>query len=74
MRCNIETINCLNMITKTYNRITDVPVDELERMMAEYGRRKAKTVRTSRNYLRSIGMVIKTDGTVITSKTAVIKP
>ena len=55
------------MITKPRNRITDVPVDELQRMMGEYGRQKSKTVRSSRKYLRSIGMVIKTDGTVITS-------
>lgn len=61
------------MITKTYNRITDVPVDELQRMMVEYGRQKSKTVRSSRKYLRSIGMVIKSDGTVVTSHATVIK-
>lgn len=55
------------MITKPRNRITDVPVDELQRMMAEYGHQKSKTVRSSRKYLRSIGMVIKSDGTVVIS-------
>lgn len=55
------------MITKPRNRITDVPVDELQRMMGEYGRQKSKTVRSSRKYLRSIGMVIKSDGTVVIS-------
>lgn len=68
-----KRLNKKKMITKTYNRITDVPVDELKRMMAEYGRQKSKTVRSSRKYLRSIGMVIKTDGTVITSHSTTLK-
>ncbi len=53
------------MIEKTNKRISDIPLIELERMLSEYGDKKANSVRSSRIYLRSLGMDIKNDGRLI---------
>lgn len=46
-------------------RITDIPYSELKKNMAEYGRKQTSTVRSSRRYLRSLGVTIKNDRVVI---------
>lgn len=43
--------------------------DEIERLMAEYGAQKARTVRTARAYLRGLGMTIDSHGQVIVHET-----
>ncbi len=45
-------------------RITEIPVSELKKNMAAYGRKQAASVRSSRKYLRSLGMPIKPNGTI----------
>ncbi len=47
------------MIEKTNKRISDIPFVELERRLTEYGKKQAHSVRSSRSYLRSLGMDIK---------------
>lgn len=46
-------------------RIIDIAPEELKREMAEYGRQKASSVRSSRRFLRSVGMKIDSKGMVI---------
>lgn len=46
-------------------RITDIPYSELKKSMADYGRKQAASVRSSRKYLRSLGMKINNNGVVI---------
>lgn len=50
---------------KTKRRMTDIPLDELERMMIEYGKKQASSVRSSRKFLRSLGMKIDRRGYII---------
>lgn len=50
---------------KTRKRITDIPQDELEKMMIEYGKKHSATVRSSRRFLRSLGMKIDSRGYII---------
>lgn len=45
-------------------RITDIPYNELKKNMAAYGKKQSASVRTSRRYLRSVGMNIKRNGTI----------
>lgn len=42
-------------------RIIDEPYADLKRSMAEYGEKHSSSVRSSRKYLRSIGVKIKND-------------
>lgn len=53
------------MIEKTNKRISEIPMVELERRLSEYGKKHANSVRSSRTFLRSLGMDIKNDGTLI---------
>lgn len=48
---------------------TAISIEEYISMMKEYGASKAKSVRTSRRYLRSLGMEIDRRGRVIVEKT-----
>ena len=45
-------------------RITDIPYEELKKNMAAYGKKQAATVRSSRRYLRSVGLNINKDGSI----------
>ena len=46
-------------------RITDIPYSELKKDMVDYGRKQSTTVRSSRRYLRSLGMTIRNNKVVI---------
>ncbi|MDE6637171.1 MAG: hypothetical protein K2K32_02915 [Muribaculaceae bacterium] len=50
---------------KTRRRMTDIPQDELERIMVEYGKKYSSSVRSARRYLRSLGMKIDHRGVII---------
>ncbi len=50
-----------------YSKITDIPKSELENLLAVYGKEKSRTLRTSRAYLRSLGMQINTKGEAMIS-------
>ena len=50
---------------KTRIRMTDIPQDELVRMMTEYGKKHSSSVRSARRYLRSLGMKIDSRGAII---------
>lgn len=51
-------------MNKEKTRITDIPYIELKKNMAAYGKKQSSSVRTSRRYLRSVGMDIKRNGTI----------
>ncbi len=54
-----------NKMKKTsYTRISDIPIEELNEMMIAYGKAKSRTVRTSRAYLRSLGMDVSSKGVI----------
>ncbi len=50
---------------KTRRRITDIPQDELQKDMAEYGKMHSSSVRTARKYLRGLGMKIVNRGVIV---------
>ena len=47
---------------------TTISFEEYISKMKEYGASKAKTVRTSRRYLRSLGMEIDNNGRILIDK------
>ncbi len=53
------------MVVKKSCRISDVPTEVLEKEMKEYGAKKARTKKSARSFLRSVGMKIRPDGTLI---------
>lgn len=52
------------MKKRLYNSISEIPKPELDRMMIEYAKSKAKSVRSARAYLRSIGVPINKRGII----------
>ena len=52
------------MKKNTYSSISEIPKHELESMMAEYGKKKAQTVRSARAYLRRIGVPFNSKGMI----------
>lgn len=46
-------------------KLTDLPQEELMQMMKEYGAKNSRTVRSSRAYLRRIGLNISRTGELI---------
>ncbi len=50
---------------KSKIRITDLPSKVVQENMQAYGRKHSYSLRSSRKYLRSVGMNIKRDGTII---------
>jgi len=56
------------MKAKKYNSISDIPADELKDMMVTYGKKKFRTVRSGRAFLRSIGVPIDNKGRIDESK------
>lgn len=50
---------------KNRKRITDIPLEELRKDMAEFGRKYSSSVRSSRKFLRSLGMKIDNRGVMI---------
>ena len=50
---------------KTRKRITDIPLDELRKDMAEFGKKHSSSVRAARKYLRGLGMKIDNRGIII---------
>ena len=54
------------MITKVrQQRISDIPQEQLLSDMKAYGERKARTKKSARSYLRSVGMNIQRNGTIV---------
>lgn len=47
------------------NRMSDLPDEEVLRLMQEYGRKKSRNKSSSRSYLRRIGMDILPSGEVL---------
>ncbi|HRF69146.1 MAG TPA: hypothetical protein PK430_07960 [Muribaculum sp.] len=46
-------------------KISDLPVEVVLQLMKDYGKTKSRTLRTSRTYLRSIGMNISSTGKIL---------
>lgn len=55
------------MAKKKYNNISDIPESELRSMMISFGQKKAKSVKSARSFLRSIGFEISTKGELRTA-------
>lgn len=56
------------MVTKQTKRIENMPCEQLEAEMRAFAKRRTKSVKSARRFLRVVGMNIKTDGTVVISK------
>lgn len=52
------------MAKKKYHSISDIPSDELKSMMIAFGQEKAKTVKSARSFLRSIGFDVNSKGAI----------
>ncbi len=52
------------MAKKKYHSISDIPTDELKSMMIAFGQEKAKTAKTARRFLRSIGFDVNNKGEI----------
>lgn len=50
------------MARQKYSNISDIPSEELKSMMIAFGKQKARTVKSSRAFLRSIGFQIDRNG------------
>lgn len=50
------------MAKKKYNSISDIPADELKAMMIAFGQEKAKSVKSARAFLRTIGFEVSPKG------------
>ncbi|MDE6552012.1 MAG: hypothetical protein K2K98_03480 [Muribaculaceae bacterium] len=50
------------MAKKKYNSISDIPSDELKAMMIAFGQEKAKSVKSARAFLRTIGFEVSNKG------------
>lgn len=54
------------MVTRNKpKRINDIPLNKLEAEFKDYGRKKSASVASSRRFLRSLGMEIRRDGTIV---------
>lgn len=53
MKKNIRTTPC---------SLNDLPIEEVKKLMAEYASRHSRSVRSSRSYLRKMGMEIDSKG------------
>ncbi len=53
MKKDIQTAPC---------SLNDLPIEEVRRLMAEYASRHSRSVRSSRSYLRKMGMNINRKG------------
>ncbi len=53
------------MAKKKYNSISDVPTEELKSMMIAFGKEKAKTEKSVRRFLRSIGFDVNNKGEIL---------
>ncbi len=52
------------MAKKKYNNSSEIPYDELKSMMIAFGQEKAKTVKSARSFLRSIGFNVNNKGAI----------
>lgn len=52
------------MARKKYYSISDIPAEELKNMMIAYGQEKARTVKSARAFLRSIGFDVNNKGVI----------
>lgn len=52
------------MVKKRYNSISEIPSDELKSMMIEFGKEKARSVKSARAFLRSIGFDVTNKGNI----------
>ncbi len=50
---------------KQTQRLSDIPLSELKQKMEEYGKKHSMTVRSSRKFLRNLGMNIDHDGQIV---------
>ena len=50
------------MAKKKYNSISDIPSDDLKSMMIAFGQKKAKSVKSARAFLRTIGFEVSHNG------------
>lgn len=50
------------MAKKKYNSISDIPSEELKAMMIAFGKEKAKSVKSARAFLRTIGFEVSSKG------------
>ena len=55
------------MSKKKYNSISDIPSDELKAMLIAFGQEKARSVKSARAFLRSIGFEVSTKGVLTPS-------
>ena len=55
------------MKLREMRRICDVPKEQLEAEMRQFAQKKVGSVKAARSFLRSVGMEIKKDGTVVVS-------
>ncbi|MDE6741970.1 MAG: hypothetical protein K2J58_06525 [Muribaculaceae bacterium] len=52
------------MAKKKYNSISDIPSEELKAMMIAFGQEKAKSVKSARAFLRTIGFEVSNKGVI----------
>lgn len=52
------------MAKKKYYNISEIPSDELKSMMVAFGKEKAKSVKSARAFLRSIGFEVTPKGEI----------
>lgn len=55
------------MAKKKYNTISDIPSDELKAMMIAFGKEKARSVKSARAFLRTIGFEVSPKGVMTPS-------
>ena len=55
------------MTKNKYHSISDIPSDELKSMMIAFGQEKAKSVKSARAFLRSIGFEVSHKGVLTPS-------
>lgn len=52
------------MARKKYNSISEIPSEELKSMMIAFGQEKARSVKSARAFLRSIGFDVNNKGVI----------
>lgn len=52
------------MVKKKYNSISDIPSDELKAMLIAFGQKKAKSSKSARAFLRTIGFEVSNRGVI----------
>lgn len=55
------------MTKKKYNSISDIPSDEIKSMLIAFGQQKAKSVKSARAFLRTIGFEVSSKGVMTPS-------